>query len=235
MTRDEVMKALESMGSEQTRKIFFRHGAKEPLFGVKVGDLKKIQKKVRKDHELAIELYDTGNSDAMYLAGLIADEDQIKKSTLDDWAKKASWYMISEYTVPWIAADSPHGLAMGQKWIRSNQENIASAGWATLSSVLSVTDNELLDMGYFSERLDEVREKIHSAANRVRYTMNGFVIAVGSYCPDLAQKAMNVARNIGKVDVNLGETACKVPLASDYIAKIIKSGRAGKKRKMARC
>ena len=53
------------------------HGAKEPFFGVKVGDLKKILKKTKKNHELSLELYKTGNSDAMYLAGLMADEKKI--------------------------------------------------------------------------------------------------------------------------------------------------------------
>ena len=69
----EIMQQLEAWGSEQTKKTLMRHGAREPLFGVKVGDLKKIEKKVKKNHQLAMQLYDTGNADAMYLAGLIAD------------------------------------------------------------------------------------------------------------------------------------------------------------------
>ncbi len=94
------MKELEAMGNEQTKKVLMKHGAKEPIFGVKVGDLKKIVKKVKKDHDLSLAIYNTGNSDAMYLAGLIADENQITKEQLQSWAEKANWYMISEYTVP---------------------------------------------------------------------------------------------------------------------------------------
>lgn len=109
MTFDEIMKYLADHGSEQTKKIFLRHGAKEPFFGVKVGDLKPIQKKIKKDYELSKKLFDTGNSDAMYLAGLIADETQMTKVDLEHWANNAYWYMISEYTVAWIAAESGHG------------------------------------------------------------------------------------------------------------------------------
>jgi 3-methyladenine DNA glycosylase AlkD len=43
------------------------------MFGVKVGDLKPIVKQIKGDQELAMQLYATGNSDAMYLAGLVAD------------------------------------------------------------------------------------------------------------------------------------------------------------------
>ena len=79
MTKDEIMLQLSEMGTEQTKKTFIRHGAKEPLFGVKVADLKTIQKKVKKDYKLSLELFDTGNGDAMYLAGLIADETKMTK------------------------------------------------------------------------------------------------------------------------------------------------------------
>ena len=79
MTKDEVLTELKSYGDAQTKKTLMRHGAHEPVFGVKVADLKKILKKTKKNHELSLELYETGNSDAMYLAGLMADEKQISK------------------------------------------------------------------------------------------------------------------------------------------------------------
>jgi len=76
------MTELEGYGNPSTKKIFLRHGAPEPIFGVKVQDLKKIVKKVKKDHKLSLELFDTKNGDAMYLAGLIADEKKITKTQL---------------------------------------------------------------------------------------------------------------------------------------------------------
>ncbi len=235
MTKEDVLKELESLGNESTKNIFLKHGAKEPFFGVKVGDMKKIVKKVKKAHELSLELYNSGNGDAMYLAGLIADENQISKKDLDDWVKKANWYMISEYTVPWIAAESKYGWELGQKWIKSKDERIASSGWATLSSLASIKPDEELDIETYDKLLDYVGDNIHEAKNRVRYTMNGFVIAVAAYIPALMKKAIKIAEKIGKVSVDLGGTSCKVPLATDYIQNLIDKGRVGKKRKMARC
>ena len=69
MTVQDILSELAQMGSENTKKIFMRHGAIEPIYGVKVGDLKTIQKIIKKDYQLALDLYATGNSDAMYLAG----------------------------------------------------------------------------------------------------------------------------------------------------------------------
>ena len=235
MTKQEVLAALEEMGTEQTKKTYTKHGATGDFFGVKVGDLKKIQKKVKKNHPLALELFKTDNVDAMYLAGLIADEKVVTKKELDTWAKQSNWYMISEFTIAWIAADSPHGWDMGLKWIKSKKENIASSGWATLASWISIKADDELELKEIEALLGKIEKEIHTAPNRVRYAMNGFVISVGSYIESLTEKAQATAKTIGKVEVFMGETSCKVPTAWDYIKKIKDEGRISKKRKMARC
>jgi len=235
MTTKEILKELESYGNEGTKKILTKHGAKEPFFGVKVADLKKILKKTKKNHELSLELYDTGNSDAMYLAGLMADEKQITKKHLQSWAEKAYWYYLSEFAVASVAAETSFGFELGQKWIKSKKENIAAAGWSTLTNYASITPDENIDIEKYDQLLDHVAEHVHAAPNRVRYTMNGFVIATGSYIKALTKKAQKIAKKIGKVEVEMGGTACKVPLATDYIQKMIDKERIGKKRKIARC
>jgi len=233
MDLSEVLKELESYGDERTKNTFLKHGAKEPFYGVKVGDLKKILKKTKKNHALSLALYKTGNSDAMYLAGLMADEKQISKDVLYRWVESAYWYYLSEYTVPWVAAETSYGFELGLEWIRSEKESISSAGWATLSNYASINDS--VDLITYSSLLDEVKNTIHDAKNRVKYTMNGFVIAVGSFIPELTDKSKKIAAEIGKVTVFMGDTSCKVPMAADYISKIESQGKIGKKRKTARC
>lgn len=235
MTAQEVLQELASYADDGIKKIFMNHGADLPLYGVRVGDMKKIQKKIKKDHDLSLELYATGNGDAMYFAGLIADESRITRDQLQEWVNQATWHMISEYTVAWVAAESPHGVSLALEWIESDQEHIAAAGWSTLASVASITDDDEVDMELFSGLLDRVAAEIDDAPNRVRYTMNGFVIAIGCYLAPLNEKAIATAGKIGKVDVDMNGTACKVPPADAYIRKVVDAGRLGKKRKMARC
>ena len=234
-TTEAILEELKAYGNDGTKKVFLNHGAREPLFGVRVQDLKKIQKRIRKHHELSMELYNTGNSDAMYLAGLIADKEKISKNDRNAWAREANWHMISECTVAWIAAESPYGYELGLDWIESDKEHIASAGWSTLSNYASITDDADLDIDVYQKLLKRIEQNIHKAPNRVRYTMNGFVIAVGSYIKSLTERASEAAGNIGKVSVDMGGTACKVPLAKDYIQKVIDKGYLGRKRKKARC
>jgi len=235
MTKEEIFAELKSKGSEQTKKVLTKHGACEPFYGVKVADLKQIVKKVKKNHELSLELYATGNSDAMYLAGLIADEKKITEKDLRKWAEKAYWYYLSEYTVAWVAAESNFGWKLAMDWIESDKENIASSGWATLANLVGIKPDSELNIHRLAQLLDRVVEDIHQSPNRVRYTMNGFVIATGTHVASLNDKASEVAAKIGKVSVNVGDTACKVPLATDYIDKVVKMERVGMKRKIARC
>ena len=229
------MEALAAMGSESTKKTLLRHGATEPLDGVKVADLKKLLKKIKTNHSLALELYDTGHADAMYLAGLIANAATVSREELQQWAAAAEWYMVGEYMVAALAAESPHGWELGMHWIDDTREHVATIGWAALSGWISYRDNEHIDQQAVQQLLDRIDKTIHGEQNRVRYTMNGFVIAAGSYIPELLDRAKAVAQSIGKVAVNVGDTACKVPLATQYIEKIEKMGRIGKKRPYVRC
>jgi hypothetical protein len=235
MTASEVMNELKKYGNDQTKKVLMNHGAAEPFYGVKVADLKTLVKRIKKDYKLSLELYNTGNSDAMYLAGLIADEKLMTKNDLQNWLKKAYWYMLSEYTVPWIAAESKYGLELALEWIESKDELTASAGWSTLSNIVSIKDDAELDLKLLNKLLDRVVKEIHKSKNRVRYCMNAFVISVGSYVPELTEKALTAGNKIGEVKVEVGGTACKVPIAKDYILKVKEKNRIGKKRKMARC
>ncbi len=235
MTSKEVMTELKKLGTAQTKKTWANHGATGEFFGVKVGDMKLIQKKIKHDNALALELFDTRNADAMYFAGLISEPQKMGKAELQHWAETANWHMLSECTVAWTAAESKFGHELAVKWIKSKQEHIAAAGWSTYNCLLALKKNEDLDLKEIEEMLKQVKETIHSMPNRVRHTMNNFVIAVGTYVPALTSKAKAVAKAIGEVKVNMGNTACKVPDAIAYIEKVESAGKLGQKKKTVFC
>jgi 3-methyladenine DNA glycosylase AlkD len=234
MDVSEVMAELEALGSESTRRTFRNHGAPEALFGVKVGDLKGVLKRTKKDHALALALWETGNGDARYLAGLMADERKMTPDELQRWAETADWTMLSEYSVPWMAAESGHGWTLGNRWIDEPPERVASSGWVALGCVVSMVADKDLDLGAIDALLTRVEQQLHRERDRVRYTMNGFVIAVGTYVAPLRERAVAVGAAIDKVQVDVGDTACKVPDAVAYIDKALARGPA-KKRKAVRC
>lgn len=235
MTAKEILAQLKELGNPQTKKIWTNYGAKEPVFGVKIEELKKIQKKIKQNHELALELFDSGNSDAMYLAGLISDPMKMTKKDLQNWAEKAYWSMLSEYCVAWTAAESRYGIELGLKWIEDKRENVASSGWCTLASVASIRPDEELDIKLYKSLLKRIEKEIHTERNRVKNSMNMFVIAIGCYIKALTEDCITSGKKIGIVSVDMGGTACKVPEVEPYIKKVIARGSVGKKRKTAKC
>ncbi len=235
MTTKEIMTSLAAKGSESVKKIWLKHGIKEPFFGVKIEELKKIQKVVKKDYQLAKDLYATGNADAMYLAGLIADDEKMTKKDLQEWVKTAHSNNISEYTVPWVATEGRFGFELGLEWIKSKEAHIAAAGWSTLANVVSLKPDTELEIDQVKALLGKIETTIHAAPDRVRYAMNAFVIAVGIYIPFLTAAALATAKKNGVVMVDKNGTACKVPAAADYVQKAKDKGTLGKKKKTVKC
>jgi hypothetical protein len=157
------------------------------------------------------------------------------KADLQRWVKKSKHHAISQYTVAWVASESAHGRELALEWIDSADERIASSGWATLASLVSIKDDAELDLAELRKLLARVEKTIHKAPNWVRYNMNGFVIALGCMVKGLTKEARQAADKIGPVTVDMGDTACVVPSAREYIQKVEKRGALGKKRAHARC
>src|SRR5438132_6442903 len=218
MTAKDIVAELKRLGNPRTRKTRMNQGAKEPCLGVKVEDMKKIQQRVKTDYQLALDLYDTGIADAMYLAGLIADDAKMTKKDLQKWIEGASWGIVAEFTVPWVASGIPHDREIALKWIESKDEAIASAGWQTYSSMVAIKQDADLDLAEIKSLLARVTKSIHQQPNRVKYVMNSFVIAVACYVKPLHKLAVDTAKGIGKVAVDL-VGACKIPFAHDHIKK----------------
>lgn len=235
MTARSVLKELQSLGSEGTKKILMRHDAREPLFGVKVGDLKKIQKRIGVDLQLALDLYDTGNYDAMYLACLITDDEKMTKAQLRKWARQAYGGSLSGSTVPWVATGSSRGWDLALEWIDSPKDNLSAIGWSTLSSIAMVRPDDELELPKWRQLLRRVKKEIHKAPNDTRYAMNGFIIAAGSGIAELFNEALSIAETVGEVYVDHGETSCQTPFAPDYLRKVQSMNRIGKKKKTAKC
>ncbi|MGC1272831.1 MAG: DNA alkylation repair protein [Planctomycetaceae bacterium] len=234
-TLDDVMAALKAKGSVQTRKTYARHGVTIDMDGVSIADLKVIAKAIKGRQDLALELFDTGHYDAMYLAGLVADGSKMSKARLESWAKQATAAPIAEYTVPWVAVESPFARELARRWIDSKRESIATTGWNTWSGLVAIMPDDDLDLAEIRAILERVVREIAKSPNKVRYTMNGFVIAVGGAVKPLLKEAKAAAKKIGVVTVDMGDTACKVPLATAYIEKIEQAGKVGSKRKAMKC
>ena len=223
MNLKEVMGALGSMGTAQNRNVYARHGVGPNLFGVSYAGLGKLRKTLGVDHDLARQLWATGNHDARVLATMIADPRQTGPELLDAWVRDLDNSVVTDAFAK-LAAQSPKAVDRAGRWMRAPEEWVGRAGWR-VASELAVRDPELPD-AFFDACLETIAREIHTRQNRVRDAMNAALIAIGLRNAGLERKALTAARSIGRVEVDHGETGCKTPDAAAYIAKA-KQRRAG--------
>ena len=101
MTANDILEEIKPLGSDGYKRVMFNHGVKEPCYGVKISDMQKIVKRIKMDYQLALDLYDTGVYDAMYLAGLIADDARMTRQNLQHWVAQAYCQGLSSATGAW--------------------------------------------------------------------------------------------------------------------------------------
>ncbi|CAM4226540.1 DNA alkylation repair protein [Paenibacillus alkaliterrae] len=235
MNFEMVMQELEALGKERTKKIYISNGANEPLFGVATGVMKPIAKKIKKNQPLAEQLYTTGNYDAMYFAGVIADPKAMTEADFERWMDAAYFYMLSDYVVAVTLAETDIAQAVADRWIASGEELRMSAGWSCYCWLLgNRPDGEFFE-SKLANMLEIVKNTIHDSPERTKYAMNNYLYAVGvSYLP-FHDKAVETAKAVGPVGVKQDKTKSKFLLASKNIQKAVDKGQIGFKRKYVRC
>ncbi|HEX9749918.1 MAG TPA: DNA alkylation repair protein [candidate division Zixibacteria bacterium] len=218
MTLDQVMSELKKRGTAQNVKIYKRHGAGDNLFGVSFAHLGELKRKIKIDHALGVQLWETGNSDAQSLATMIIDPSQLKPAQADKWIAGISYYLLSDLLSA-VIARAPFARATMDKWMQSKKEFVRACGYNILGGLLR--DGVDISDADCEKYLKTIEKEIHSSPNRARHSMNGALMGIGIYRSQLTQKALAAAGRIGKVEVDHGETGCKTPDAIPYIQKAL--------------
>lgn len=231
----EIMDELKSLGNERTKKIYMSNGAQEPLFGVTISAMKPLFKKIKYNQPLAEQLYATGNYDAMYFAGMIAEPKKMTEEDFNRWIEGAYFYMISDFIVAVTLAETDIAFTVADHWIDSGKELTMSAGWSCYEWLLGTRKDSEFNKDKLLAMLYKVRDTIHDQPNRTKYVMNNFIITVGISFLPLHEEALKIAKEVGKVDVFMNKKLSQVNVAADYIQDAVGKGKIGFKRKHVRC
>lgn len=212
-----AMARLEAAGTEQSRAIYRRHGAHDPLFGVSFAVLHALAREAKRDHALARGLWATGNYDARLLACMVADPAVTTEADLDAWLADIDVYVLVDMFVGSLASQVPGVRQRADRWSASPRDWTAQAGW-DLYGQLAMNDPDL-DDGFFLDLIGRIEAGIAVAGNRTRHSMNGALIAIGIRNVALRAAAEAASARIGPVVVDHGKTGCVTPAAVPYIEK----------------
>jgi len=217
MNAQEILTTLRKLGKPQTAAIYKRHGSGDNVFGVLTSEIARIQKKIKVDHALAMELWKTGNAEARILALQVADPEKLTRGDADGLVKDGPVRFIDFY-LSGLLARSPIADQTMRAWMKSTEESPREIGYAILGARLKDDPASVSDADA-EKVLATIEKEIHRSPNWARRAMNGALISIGVYKPALRKKAIEAARRIGKVEVDHGETGCKTPDAAPYIEK----------------
>ena len=232
---DAILEELKALGNERLKKNYMGQGAKEPLFGVATGAMKPILKRVGKNQALSEALYATGNYDAMYLAGMIAEPKKMTQQDFDRWIDQAYFHMISDFIVSVTLAESDMAQEVADHFMDNSEDLICSAGWNCYEWLLGSRKDSTFDSAKLLGLLKRVEDTIDAQPVYTKKAMVRFVIAVGvSYVP-LHQEALMTAEKIGDVTVDVNGKVSIVNNAFERIQIEVQKGRIGFKRKHVRC
>jgi hypothetical protein len=217
MSLDQAMAALEALGTEPTRSTYLRHGMSEPLFGVRFGDLRPLAKRLGRNHDLARGLWATGNADARLLACMVADPALVSEAELDDWLSAMDDHVLVDVFVAELAAKVPRRRVRAERWIASDRDRTAQAGWDLMNIV--ATSDEAAPDDYFAAQLALIAERMTGYGNWTRRAASNAITGIGLRSEGLEAEARRTAASIGTVDFDPGQTSCVMPDPIAYLEK----------------
>lgn len=228
MDAEQLMAHLEKKGTAQARKIYLRHGSREPMFGVSFAELNALKKKIKVDHALAKSLWASGNADAMILAAMIADPAQMTRAEAKRWVKETDFRGLRDY-VGCLLAHAPDSEELLREFVASRDANERQIGFAMMGEYGK--RGTAVPTEISRAALACIERDIHTADNWSRYAMMYTLIGIGGWSSTLTKDAIAAAKRIGKVDFDPEETSCKMPDPVPYIQKM--AAHAAKKKKAA--
>jgi 3-methyladenine DNA glycosylase AlkD len=217
MNVQEILTTLKKLGKPQTATIYKRYQSGDNVCGVLTSEIAKLQKKIKVDHALALELWKTGNAEARILALQVADSEKLTRADADGLLKDGPVRFVGYYLAA-LLGRSPIADKTMRAWMKSPDEFAREMGYGILGARLKDEPDSVSDTDA-EKILATIEKQIHRSPNWARYAMNGAVISIGVFKPALRKKAIEAAKRIGKVEVDHGETYCKTPDAVAYLKK----------------
>ncbi|MDX2002667.1 MAG: DNA alkylation repair protein [Chitinophagales bacterium] len=174
-------------------------------FGIGVTKLRALAKKIKKDHELALQLWDSNVWDAKMIAIFIEEPKKITKEQIErQIAKGFNWLTADKYCE--LIVETPYALEFIEAWKDAENELTRRSAYTLLSYVAK--GNPELDDTYFFGHLEAIRN-LQQAPNFVKDAMNNCLLTIGSRSWPLYTECLVIAKSIGKVVVDYGDNSCQ--------------------------
>ena len=217
MTLKETLAQLESLGNEKTRAQNTKAGAGDNQYGVKLGDLRKLAKKIKTDHEFGLALWETENVDARFLAILVMQPEALSSSELDQMVRSVNFSRVADWLNSYVVKKHPDKESLRQEWMSDEDPMAARAGW-NLTAERVVKSPDGLDLPAL---LDRIEAQMGTAPNLVQWTMNSSLAEIGIHLPKHRKRALAIGESLGVYRDYPVSKGCTSPFAPIWINEMV--------------
>lgn len=217
MNIQETLSTLQSLADEKVRKQHLKNGARENLFGVKMGDIRTLAKKIKSDHALALELWETENIDARMLAILILHPKKLSPKEIERMVSSEDFAWAADWFYNYIIKEYPNKEQFRERWINSDDKMLARAGWSLTSGRIAREPDGIS----ISIVLDRIESDMLNVATEVQWTMNAALAQVGIHHPNYRERALAIGENLGVYRDYPVSKGCTSPFAPIWINEMV--------------
>jgi 3-methyladenine DNA glycosylase AlkD len=223
-TVEQTLELLASYGHPRVREMNARHGAPDNQFGVKMGDIRTIAKSIKVNHELGLQLWGTGNVEAMFLATLIVKPKLLSEAEVERMAASVKFVdlrfglsQMADWLMSYVIKQHPAKETLRRRWMESDHPMLARAGWS-LTAERIAKDPEGLDPAAL---LDRIERDMPGAPAATQWTMNGCLAETGIRFPEHRQRALEIGERLGVFRDYPVSKGCTSPFAPIWIEAMV--------------
>jgi 3-methyladenine DNA glycosylase AlkD len=217
MTIHDILSQLESMGNEKVRAHNLKFGAGSNQFGVKMGDIRALAKKIKTNHPLALELWETGNVEARFLATLIINPKELSIEEVDRLVRSEKFPHVADWFSAYVVKLHPENETLREMWMKSDDPMAARAGWSITADRVAKKTPGL----NHTALLDRIEAEMPTAASETQWTMNMTLAQIGIQNSQLRSRALAMGEKMGIYRDYPVSKGCTSPFAPIWINEMV--------------
>jgi 3-methyladenine DNA glycosylase AlkD len=196
---EEILLTLKNLANPANVAGMKRYGiSTENTLGISIYTLRPMAKEIGRDHDLALELWESGIHEARILASYIDDPKQVTEAQMERWAADFDSWDVCDQVCSSLFDQTPFAYAKAFEWSERPEEFVKRAGFV-LMAALSVHDKKAPD-SRFVEFLPVIAREACDGRNFVKKAVNWALRQIGKRSRSLNMQAIDAAQSISQLD-----------------------------------
>lgn len=214
----QVLEKLEALGHEKVRERNRKLGAGEAQYGVRMGDVRKVAKEHRGDHDLALALWATEVLEARLVAILLLKPKRLDAGELDALVRSARFAQLADWLNAYVVRKHPEKEGLRRTWVEDPDPWAARAGW-DLTAERVAKDPDGLDLNAL---LDRIEVELAVADPAAQWMMNNVLAGIGIHHAEHRERALAIGEAAGVYRDYPVPKGCTSPFAPEWIGEMVR-------------